>query len=1141
MSSDPHTFLTTSDKRTIALWVLAAVIGLVIIFKYHDAAFPSTSIDFQLTRLEAEALARDVMTTQGHRHTGYQAVTTFGFDDLAKIYLEREVGLEAANRIMASEVNVWQWNTRFFRPEEQEEFFVLISPAGRLVGFYHEIEETRPGPVLPEREAREIAELFLRNTQSIDIANYRLVESNTDVLDFRADHTFTWERDGYKAKDATVRLMVTIQGNRVGGYSEYLKIPEVWQRDYERIRSRNSATQAVAQIGWAVIIIIILILFIKAISQNQFTRSTWRFGVLSGVVIGVTSVALAINLLPLSLTSYATTDSLQSFYIQLLLSTFISAGFLIMFITLAGAVGTVSYRSLLPEKIAPEWIFSRPVLRTKEYFMASVVGYLIPPVMLGYITAFYLIGNQFGVWSPAAVDYTDMASTAMPWLFPLSIGLQASILEEFLFRLVAICFLKRFIKSNFLAILIPAILWGFLHSNYPQQPFFIRGLELTMVGVLFGYVFLRFGIISTLIAHYTYDALLLSLFLFQSSRLYFQVSGVVVVGLLLVPLLPALIAHFRKRLEYHPSMLNAAVTEQIGIASPPLVPTVLEPPPMVEPAPGPTVVPTFLTAPVISLIALACLLSIGVITMLPVERFLDFMDVPLSRQQVTEVADNHLETRGVDTSTFIRTVTFRTAVSQANLSNKYIREKTDLTRLNEIYQTRLDPGSWRIRYFKSLEKEEYRLRVSHDGRVIAYDHRIAEEMPGDTLTDGTARLLAEKALLDQGVNVASYRLAESDQIRRDARIDHSFVWEDSLQKIGEGTFRIQAEVQGNEMVRGRSFFKPPEVWVREEGETTTRDIIAWVFNILIIGGFMALGLRIMILWIHTRQINWRFSLIAAGLYTLLNTLPMFNTPAELLAGYPTSISLTLYLIMTSAVGLVIGTLVLMVVGCILFGFMEAGYKELEKIDLTTRLRQIVRYETSTVRISWREAIILSYAACIILPGLNHLVEVGEQMVGLNSGRVARLLPSPAAYSPVLDTFLESVSGAMMISGIMVSGIYIVRHYFSSPLHIAIIVLAFIFIQGAGGAEGPIEALIRVLEWSVTAGLAGLAIRYFWRNNILAYGTTFFLLSVTGDAWAIIERSPNAYQTSALALCLLALLPVTVWGYLVYKNRQTPML
>jgi len=46
-----------------------------------------------------------------------------------------------------------------------------------------------------------------------------------------------------------------------------------------------------------------------------------------------------------------------------------------------------------------------------------------------------------------------------------------------------------------------------------------------MIGVLAGWVFLRFGIIATLVWHYTVDAVLMSLFLLRSGNIGFKIAG----------------------------------------------------------------------------------------------------------------------------------------------------------------------------------------------------------------------------------------------------------------------------------------------------------------------------------------------------------------------------------------------------------------------------------------------------------------------------------------------------------------------------------------------------------------------------------------------------------------------------------------
>src|SRR2546430_12122532 len=82
----------------------------------------------------------------------------------------------------------------------------------------------------------------------------------------------------------------------------------------------------------------------------------------------------------------------------------------------------------------------------------------------------------------------------------------ASTSEEFLFRLFAIPFLERVTKSRVLAVILPAFSWSFLHSAYPQEPGYIRGIEVGIIGIVAGKVVLGWGILAALLLHYTVDA-----------------------------------------------------------------------------------------------------------------------------------------------------------------------------------------------------------------------------------------------------------------------------------------------------------------------------------------------------------------------------------------------------------------------------------------------------------------------------------------------------------------------------------------------------------------------------------------------------------------------------------------------------------
>src|SRR5260370_7145125 len=112
----------------------------------------------------------------------------------------------------------------------------------------------------------------------------------------------------------------------------------------------------------------------------------------------------------------------------------------------------------------------------------------------------------------------------------------ASTSEEFLFRLFAIPFLESVTRSRVLAVILPAFSWSFLHSAYPQEPGYIRGIEVGIIGIVAGIVMLRWGIVATLICHYTVDASLVRLLLIRSNSLYFQISAPVVTAPPLPPM-----------------------------------------------------------------------------------------------------------------------------------------------------------------------------------------------------------------------------------------------------------------------------------------------------------------------------------------------------------------------------------------------------------------------------------------------------------------------------------------------------------------------------------------------------------------------------------------------------------------------------
>ena len=163
MSSDR---LTGSDKRALLLWVLAGIVGVWFAHHYFFRAFPEASVDFRVSRGEALKRAQSFVDGLGENISGYRSSIVFDVDDNAKTYLERELGLQQANQLMSSQLNIWYWDVRFFRPQQEEEFDVRVSPSGNIVGYEHKIEEARAGRVAGTRRgASEGAEFSERQAE----------------------------------------------------------------------------------------------------------------------------------------------------------------------------------------------------------------------------------------------------------------------------------------------------------------------------------------------------------------------------------------------------------------------------------------------------------------------------------------------------------------------------------------------------------------------------------------------------------------------------------------------------------------------------------------------------------------------------------------------------------------------------------------------------------------------------------------------------------------------------------------------------------------------------------------------------------------------------------------------------------------
>ncbi|MCC6585310.1 MAG: CPBP family intramembrane metalloprotease [Bryobacterales bacterium] len=772
--------MTAADRRLAVIAAAVILLSCLYVFHNYRAAFPQASLDLKLSKNEITARAEAFLKSRKLNVQGYRNLTLFSPDDDARLFLEREAGLEQANKLMSGEVVVWQWRARWYRPPEKEEFRVWLTPDGRTVAMDHIIAEDAKGASLSRDDARTVA-------QTVVPAGYRLVEERSENKPNRVDHFFEWEREGFSLKGATYRRAVTVRGGEIGAFREYLKVPEQWQRDFSAMRSRNELYSQIAQGFYVPLILAGLVVLIQAVRAGQVR---WARLVKACGVLAVLMALNQWNTLPFSLDSLPTSTRLDT-AIPLLLLQGVGAGVAVFFyVILAAAPGETLYRRLLPNRLSVSAAFSRRALDTREFFRASVTGYAMAAGHIAFITAFYLIGQRFGVWSPQDVEYSDLLSTALPWLYPLTIALMAATSEEAWFRLLAIPLLARIGLRRSIAVIVPAFVWGFLHANYPQQPAWIRGVEVGAIGVVAGMVMLRFGILATLVWHYTVDAVLMGSFLFQSSDWYLRGTGLLVGGVVLLPLAVSLY-RYRRHAGFlvDPAMTNAADPHQPATAE--------------EEHPSGLLPPIPATLSPRILFAVAALLGLAALFVHP-KPYGDFIRLRINRDEALRLAGP--PPKGWQTS-----IEFVTNLPVAEL--EYVRRNGGDP--NEVARTKLTPAVWRIRHFQPLNKQERWIFISPEGRLLRTDLILDEDAPGANLEQPAARELAERYLKDQQIDPARYRLVDAAAEKLKHRTDHTFTWEEKDWRIGDARARLFLAIRGDQPSGFRRYLKLPEAWERD--------------------------------------------------------------------------------------------------------------------------------------------------------------------------------------------------------------------------------------------------------------------------------------------------------------------------------------
>src|SRR5437867_3189447 len=322
--------MTKVSSRVSPSLLIAGFVGLAVFARFHRSASPHADVPLRVTRAAAIDTARHFLTAEGARLGELEQAVQFSGNTVHLVFLQRTLGLTEASHWARNLVPIWSWQLRWFKPLQKEEWQVRVAVDGGVAGFAHLVPEAAPGANLPQDSALAVAETFLRG-RGWSLADFDRVEASSEKRDKRTDHHFTWEKKGTTVSwrgaagdsgTGAVRLSVEVQGDRVGGYRRFLKVPEAFER---QLTKTLSVGLVIAFASGGVSFALFLIAVGLSIVRYRRGDVQWRPALRLGGLIAVLFIAQGLSTYPHVKFSYPTASPWGVFLVSLALGLLFAA------------------------------------------------------------------------------------------------------------------------------------------------------------------------------------------------------------------------------------------------------------------------------------------------------------------------------------------------------------------------------------------------------------------------------------------------------------------------------------------------------------------------------------------------------------------------------------------------------------------------------------------------------------------------------------------------------------------------------------------------------------------------------------------------------------------------------------------------
>ncbi|MDF1754701.1 MAG: CPBP family glutamic-type intramembrane protease [Verrucomicrobiales bacterium] len=528
------------SRKSIIGWLICLVGFIYVLFAF-SSIWPLASVDVGKPKQIFIDQARAVLDRQEIDHTGYVPFVSLAVRDSVLDTIQEEQSVEKAAEYASEPNGLVRYYVRFKKKGTPKTLSVVLHPEGKLIGFGQSDDPDLLQGGYTETEFRAIAADLIRDNFGIELSELKESKFDSESKDGVIHYRIDLQRAFKGSPSLNEIFAVMTGGKQVTALGRRVELNEKAKLELKR---RKGPEEALSQLGFLIMGIAIVIAYIVFLFQL-------RKGEIE--LIPALKVSVVMFLMVLASSFLDSNSRYQSWdpvwptvtkWIKLISSQFMLALWaLVLGWTLLAAGNQIPGGGR--EKMASFWNYVRFRWSLPEVGLASLrggaIGFAAGAIAILLVKFFEtVLGGEVGLQPRAfflsTLDRQIPALAIVLFFFPIAV------VEEAGYRLFAGMWIKHRTKSIILAILIPAIVFGMIHTSLgflpPEKPWWGRALLMCIIGIIWGWAFFKFDFLTVVISHFMADVVIFSWPLLMSE---FTPSRIMAAIGISVALWPALI------------------------------------------------------------------------------------------------------------------------------------------------------------------------------------------------------------------------------------------------------------------------------------------------------------------------------------------------------------------------------------------------------------------------------------------------------------------------------------------------------------------------------------------------------------------------------------------------------------------------